>query len=105
MGNVLHKDLTQESLHEPKYHANSHAVGGVDKITSLDNVTMTGSIGPIASGTLSIGTADKAFHEAHIDNLAVKEKIVAGEFYGDGSNLTGISASGAGGNGYFPQGW
>lgn len=105
MGNVLHKDLQQESLHVPKFHAGSHAQGGTDKIVSLDTVTMTGNISPAASGTLGIGSESVAFKEAYIDNISVKNAVIAKEYYGDGSNLTGINASGVGGNGYFPQGW
>lgn len=32
---TAHKDLTQEHLHEPKYHAHTHEVGGIDPITGI----------------------------------------------------------------------
>ena len=93
MGNVLHRDLAQEHLHVPKYHAGSHALAGTDKITTLDAITMTGSIGPTSSGTLSIGYASRAFDYGYFDNIEAADSIYAKIYYGDGSNLTGISTT------------
>lgn len=39
MANVFHRDLGQEHLHVPKYHASTHLTGGTDPITGLNSIT------------------------------------------------------------------
>ena len=79
-GYTSHRDLTQEHLHESKYHASTHAVGGGNKITTLDALTMTGNTSPSASGALSVGTHSTPFGDGYFDRL-----------HGDGSLITGVS--------------
>jgi hypothetical protein len=51
------------------------------------------SIVPNASGTQAVGSVAKAWQYGYFDNLEAGTSMYAATYYGDGSNLTGISTT------------
>ena len=81
-----------------QYNDNGYFGGDLDltwngSILTTNNITASGNIMPDASGTGYVGTAAIAWGNGHFDNLEVANRIWASGYYGDGSNLTGVTTT------------
>lgn len=70
MSNVFHRDLTQEHLHLPKYHASTHEVGGTDPLASATNWNIAFSWGNHSGlyDTIGTSTASMLAHNTLYDH-------------------------------------
>ena len=60
---------------------------------TTNDITASGVVNPDASGNGSVGEVDTAWGAGYFDILEASTSIYAPEYYGDGSNLTGINVS------------